>query len=95
MLKSELISVEEVASHFSATEKVKVVFTKKDGSERTMICTNNPACIPDEHKTKAKKAGEKPARKTPEGLFVVFDLEAGGWRSFAIAKVISIEEVKP
>jgi len=57
---------DEVASHFSAFEKVKVVFKKKDGSIRTMVCTNNISLIPEEHKTKAKKAGDKPARKTPE-----------------------------
>ena len=58
-----------------------------------MICTNDHETIPQEHRVVKKADTGKPARKTPEGLFVVFDLEAGGWRSFTIAKVKSIVEV--
>jgi len=93
MEKQKEFAKDEVASYFSSFKKVKVVFKKKDGSTRTMSCTNNLSLIPEEHRTKPRKAGDKPARKTPEHLFVVFDLEVGGWRSFAITSVISVEGV--
>lgn len=84
---------EELAKHFAGSKKVKVVFTKKDGSIRTMVCTNDPTTIPEKYQTKTKSATDKPKKKTPENTFIVFDLEADGWRSFGITSVISVEAV--
>lgn len=66
---------------------VTVVFTKKDGSERTMLCTTNEELIPQVvHETNTNNPidfpVEKPARKVNEELMSVYDLEAKGWRSF-------------
>lgn len=77
----------EIEKIFETTEKVEVVFTKKDGSIRTMLCTNRIELVPEEH---LPTGSEKP---TPDHLFHVFDFEANGWRSFTIAKVMSIEPV--
>ena len=70
-----------------------LVFTKKNGDERTMICTKDQETIPKEHRLGSKEKSDKPARPTPDHLFPVFDLEANGMRSFTIAKVISVEAI--
>jgi hypothetical protein len=56
--------------------EVTVKFTKKDGSERTMICTLKEDKIPAE---KTPKGTEK---QKNEEVVPVFDLESQGWRSF-------------
>lgn len=66
---------------------VTVIFTKKDGTERTMLCTTNEDLIPKVvHVTNTDNPidfpVEKPARKVNEDLMSVYDLEAAGWRSF-------------
>jgi hypothetical protein len=55
---------------------VTVKFTKKDGSDRTMICTLKEEKIPNE---KLPKTAEK---QKNEEVLPVFDLESQGWRSF-------------
>lgn len=55
---------------------VTVKFTKKDGSDRTMICTLKEDKIPTE---KMPKSAEK---QKSEEVLPVFDLESQGWRSF-------------
>lgn len=65
---------------------VRVVFTKSDGSERTMVCTKRMDVIPTESHPK----GQRP---TNDYLCTVWDLEANGWRSFNFDKVISYEQV--
>ena len=53
-----------------------VIFTKKDGSERTMLCTLESDFIPDEDvPTGASKAKN-------DDVIAVYDLEEGAWRSF-------------
>jgi len=56
--------------------EVTVKFTKKDGSERTLLCTLNESKIPAE---KTPKGTEK---QKNEEVVPVFDLESQGWRSF-------------
>lgn len=55
---------------------VRVVFTKKDGTERTMLCTLREEKIPAEFKPKTE------ATNFTDEAMRVFDLEANGWRSF-------------
>ena len=68
----------ETALNEGAT--LKVVFTKVDGTGRTMLCTKNKEIIserytPEERKTdRIYKESEEAAR--------VFDLEKNEWRSF-------------
>jgi hypothetical protein len=58
-------------------EKVTVVFTKKDGTERTMNCTLAESLIPASMKPSSDKT------YTPnQEVQAVFDLDAQGWRSF-------------
>ena len=68
--------------------KMKVVFTKKDGTTRTMICTTNINFIPEEkHPSGIKEIKENTSIKK------VYDLEKNDWRSFRIDSIISIEKI--
>lgn len=59
-----------------------VTFKKADGSIRVMECTLAEYLLPE-----VKGTG----RPTPDHLQLVFDLEAGAWRSFKRDSVISVE----
>ena len=58
------------------SEIVTVIFVKKDGSERKMVCTLSENKIPVE---KAPKGTEKVKN---DEVVPVFDIENQGWRSF-------------
>jgi len=76
---------------------VGVKFTKLDGTERVMNCTQCSTLIPKEHlptrevKTLAESDVDSKAVHHPASdLLVVFDTDAGGWRSFHYTQVKSI-----
>lgn len=77
MKKSELLSKLK-------SQKITVKFTKLDGSERTMVCTQSLEMIPTEQHPKG-------IRKTQTEAIAVYDLEAKGWRSFNFGKLLSVE----
>jgi len=56
---------------------VTVVFNKKDGTERTMLCTTNHEIVPYVETVDIKKE-----RRVNEEACAVYDIEAKGWRSF-------------
>lgn len=64
---------------------VTVVFTKVDGSERTMKCTKNMNMIPEEFHPKGEK------RNGYENVATVFDTEKNEWRSFIWDNVVSYD----
>jgi hypothetical protein len=66
-------------------ETITVTFTKKDGTERVMLCTRNMAAIPDDKHPKGS-GKEKAAH-----LIVAFDLDKGEWRSFGEESVLSVQ----
>lgn len=66
--------------------EVRVVFTKADGTERTMLCTKRTDVIPAD-------ALPKGVRSTSADLCTVWDLVMNAWRSFNFDRVISYEEV--
>ena len=70
-----------------ATHKVTVVFTKKDGSERAMVCTTKAELLPE-----VVTEDVEPKRKKKENLdtLSVYDLEKGDWRSFKVRSIKSI-----
>lgn len=76
---------EEDLKHYLHRGVVKVIFTKNDGTERTMMATLNEELIPEDKKPKG--TGKK---KESVEVFAVYDVEADGWRSF---KIDSIKEV--
>jgi hypothetical protein len=67
-----------------------VVFTKKDGTERTMLCTTSPTLVPlveeKVHTTNTDNPIDFPApkkeKKVNEDVMPVYDLEANSWKSF-------------
>jgi hypothetical protein len=80
-------ALEEICDEFEAGKTelrenlhrglVKVVFTKKDGTDRTMMATLNEGLIPEDKKPKGT------GKKVENGnTFAVYDVEADGWRSF-------------
>lgn len=66
-------------------EEVTILFTKKDGTERKMLCTLKEDKIPQEFAPKTEN------RAKSEDALAVFDLEKNSWRSF---RFDSIKEVK-
>lgn len=70
------------------TETVTVTFTKKDGTERVMNCTTNPAIVP-----KVEVKEDAKPRKVSETTMRVFDTDIKEWRSFTTKSIkhLSIE----
>jgi len=64
-----------------------VVFTKKDGTERSMKCTLQEDIIPQA--TKDDPLSQKKIRALNEEVLPVWDIEKTGWRSFRIDSVKS------
>ena len=60
----------------------KVNFTKVNGDTREMTCTLDSTLIPSEHGPKNEKTD-----KRTDSVLAVYDIIAGGWRSFRIANV--------
>jgi len=67
---------------------VRITFTKKDGSERTIRGTRNVIHIPEALHPK----GEGLRNVVSESV-AVFDLDLGAWRSFLPTALISAEPV--
>lgn len=65
--------------------EVEVLFTKVDGTERTMRCTLNENHLPERDPDFA----DKPNRTRPERLIAVWDMEKKDWRSVNISTIIS------
>ena len=65
-------------------ERTKVVFTKKDGTEREMECTINHDYIPEDKQPKGL------GRVKSEEVLAVFDLQLKEWRSFRYDAIKSV-----
>ena len=71
---------------------MKVVFTKKNGEERTMLCTLHESILPESSITESTK-------KVNPDTISVWDIDNNGWRSFRMdsikgAKVVeSVKEL--
>lgn len=67
---------------------VRVVFLKKDGTERKMLCTLKADLLPAQ--TDIEEAVQK---KTPNpAVLAVWDVEAQGWRSFRWDSILGFSE---
>ena len=60
-----------------------VVFKKKDGTERTMLCTLNEDAIPLDSRPKHNETSNR-----SEDAVAVLDLEINAWRSFRYDSII-------
>lgn len=65
--------------------EVTINFTKKDGTERVLVGTLDPARLPVRESTESKERKE-----TTTDAVAVYDIESQGWRSFNFANVNSI-----
>ena len=81
---------QDVVEFFKNNNKVKVVFTKKDGSERVMKCTTNFDFIPVFAFPEPLKEGQNPRKVNPD-VMRVFDLDIEEWRSFRFDSVKTFE----
>lgn len=71
-----------------------ISFTKKDGSERQMLCTLRSDLLPSyDEEDKRQQSSSKP-RPFNESILPVYDLENKGWRSIIITNINSVETVE-
>jgi hypothetical protein len=79
---------EEIVNKLTtSTVPVIVVFTKMDGTTRTMNCTLNKLLIPTD---KAPKGTGSEKLKEDKTTVRVFDTDLQDWRSFKVAAVTNI-----
>jgi hypothetical protein len=64
---------------------VEVIFTKKDGSERLMICTLMDKFLPSRGELITQQDTQN------DEIMTVWDLECNGWRSFRVDKIVKFE----
>ena len=72
----------------------RVIFTKVDESQRVMLCTLEPSLIPEDMMPKDKPLEEKLEEQKSPDYVRAFDVEAGGWRSFCMDRVVSFDGVE-
>lgn len=65
-----------------------VVFTKVDGTERTMKCTLSESVLED---TSQADRNDKTSKAFNENVLAVWDIDAAGWRSFRVDSVTSFK----
>lgn len=82
---------QELEELFKFNARIKVVFTKQNGTRREMICTRNVTLIPVGKQAVRNGQGGQGNRPPSETSFPVFDMEKQDWRAFTIAKLISVE----
>lgn len=80
------MAIDDVSLDRALKARARVVFMKKDGSIRTMVCTTNLAYVPvEQHPQGTGKFSINVQR--------VFDLELNEWRSFYKSNLMSVEEL--
>lgn len=67
------------------SQEVTISFTKKDGTERKMLCTLV------ENKIPSKKLPKNSGKSKSDDALAVFDIEKDAWRSFRWDSVTKIE----
>jgi hypothetical protein len=69
---------------------LKILFVKKDGTEREMYCTLMPETI--KHTFSPDRQKKPPTNQTR--TIAVFDTQIQGWRSMIVENIISYSVVK-
>jgi hypothetical protein len=77
-----MVNRDEMLAALRAGE-CKVTFTKKDGTERDMLCTLKMDAINEQYHPKGGDQGDNPNLD----IIKVFDTENAGWRSFRVDSV--------
>ncbi len=76
---------DEIRYFLSTGKRIKVLFKKKDGTEREAFVTTNQEYIP--HKKLPKYV-----RSVPAGMVVMYDIEKKDWISFHESQALSYSE---
>jgi hypothetical protein len=64
------------------SKDLRIVFTKKDGTEREMFCTLNEGKIPADKQPKSQASDSTTAGQGNDSAIRVFDTSISEWRSF-------------
>lgn len=83
-LVSTNVNLREALKALVSTNHAEIIFTKKDGTDRTMICTTETSSIPEDK----QPIGESKVKENTD-ILRVYDLENEGWRSFRVDSVKS------
>jgi S-adenosylhomocysteine hydrolase len=78
------VNLREALKALVSTNHAEVTFVKKDGTDRTMICTTKSSSIPED-----KQPVSESTLKENTDILRVYDLENDGWRSFRVESVKS------
>lgn len=78
------VNLRDALKALVSTNHAEITFTKKDGTERIMICTTEVSSIPED-----KQPVNESTLKENTDILRVYDLENEGWRSFRIDSVKS------
>ena len=70
---------------------ITVSFTKVNGENRNMRCTLMPEHIQDNRVLLQEGETPKPKRPDNPDVIAVWDVDAGGWRSFRIDSVHRVD----
>jgi len=81
----------EIAKYNEIVDRLRegvltVTFKKVDGSMRVMKCTLAPSYLPEDIRNQARIL-----REDTGSNISVWDVEAGGWRSFRLDSITSVE----
>jgi hypothetical protein len=71
---------------------VEVVFTKKNGEQRTMKCTTMKDLVPESGKTGFGQPTTNTVKENTD-VVVAYDLVKSDWRSFRVDSVISFNTI--
>lgn len=78
-------SYEEIVSRLN-TGVARITFLKVDGSKRVMECTLESSYLPEEYRNRGNVLTEDVGNNIR-----VWDVESGGWRSFRLDSILSVE----
>ncbi len=82
----KLIDVKQLKSDLKQCV-AEVVFDKVDGERRKMHCTLQARYLPEEY----QNTPDTPPPETESNALAVWDVNAKGWRSFRIDRVLSVQ----
>lgn len=91
MSNTNIVDIEEIRQALK-TKRANIVFEKKDGSIRTMLCTLQERYLPPIVIKEGEEA-KPPRDKTHDSLLTVWDLEKAAWRAFYAESVKSVEYI--
>ena len=81
------MTCESFISKMNSAAVMYVRFTKANGDEREMMCTRNPAAIPED------KTPRRLTATTPLTVVPVFDLDIQEWRSIRPDSILDMKVI--